>query len=531
MEEIELLKPDFIINVGDLIEGYLDDPDSIQAEWDEVLSVLDGTGIPYYLVPGNHDIWDDQSEEIYRERVGEPYVSFDHENTHFVILDNSRLNSWDDIDEEQLNWLESDLDRNQDAENVLVFFHKPFWAEALENDGSDRLHEVFTEKGVDRVYTGHWHHYFHSNWDGIPYTEVGSSGGGMGVESDDEGYFYHYMFVTVEGEEVNAALIRKGNTLPDDFVTFEENQFFRQVRRELVGMEGLPFTEGDPSVKGKVFLGISSPEDAGSQGQISWETLETAWSISPGSYEFDVNPGEEQTFEFEAELEDPASIYPLPLYQVDYTCRGKTIKVYEPLLLSRTATCPRVETAPSIDGSLEKEIWGKGEPITRYSNWYGEPSSAEETEIRFAHDDTYFYIGVRCKESRPEEMRNETEEWDGAVYYDDNLWFFFDTNHDEDTYYQLIVNPRGTVFDRACHMEDGRSVRDITWNGEWEIASGEDGDFWILEISVPKESLGASGQKEFGFNVRRLQYSTDDVNVYQIPFAHDPTTFGLLILQ
>ncbi len=92
IEEINLLHPDLVITVGDHIEGYGTDYDRARAEWDTVVTFLSTIDVPIHLTPGNHDIWDDQSEALYRERTGRrPYYSFDYENVHFVILDSSRL--------------------------------------------------------------------------------------------------------------------------------------------------------------------------------------------------------------------------------------------------------------------------------------------------------------------------------------------------------------------------------------------------------------------------------------------------------
>ena len=40
MGQLNLLQPEFVINVGDMIEGYSDDPAELNAEWDEVDAML-----------------------------------------------------------------------------------------------------------------------------------------------------------------------------------------------------------------------------------------------------------------------------------------------------------------------------------------------------------------------------------------------------------------------------------------------------------------------------------------------------------
>ena len=73
-----MLSPDFVIGLGDLISGYVDQVEKIEAMWDECDSVVTGLEVPLVMVPGNHDIWDAQSQRIYERRYGPKYFSFDH---------------------------------------------------------------------------------------------------------------------------------------------------------------------------------------------------------------------------------------------------------------------------------------------------------------------------------------------------------------------------------------------------------------------------------------------------------------------
>ncbi len=62
IEEIGLLNPDFVVTVGDHIEGYGEDYGRSDAEWDSLYVLLGALDVPVYMTPGNHDVWDDESE-------------------------------------------------------------------------------------------------------------------------------------------------------------------------------------------------------------------------------------------------------------------------------------------------------------------------------------------------------------------------------------------------------------------------------------------------------------------------------------
>lgn len=73
--EIDQLKPEFIVTVGDLIEDC-----NSEEDWMEPLSTLEQLSCPIYFTPGNHDIVDQSSAKLWYKMTGSPpYYSF-HRN-------------------------------------------------------------------------------------------------------------------------------------------------------------------------------------------------------------------------------------------------------------------------------------------------------------------------------------------------------------------------------------------------------------------------------------------------------------------
>jgi len=60
-------------------------------------------------------------------------------------VDNRIIEKSEDMPTEQLNWLEQDLEGNQDAIYTLVFYHKPFWYGSLAKNEPDTLHNLFVK--------------------------------------------------------------------------------------------------------------------------------------------------------------------------------------------------------------------------------------------------------------------------------------------------------------------------------------------------------------------------------------------------
>ena len=87
MGQVNLLQPEFVINVGDMIEGYSDEKAELHAEWKEVDKLLDTLEMPFFRSPGNHDIANKTAQEVWRERYGVSYYYFVYGNVLFMILD------------------------------------------------------------------------------------------------------------------------------------------------------------------------------------------------------------------------------------------------------------------------------------------------------------------------------------------------------------------------------------------------------------------------------------------------------------
>lgn len=230
-----------MINVGDTIEGTFDK--TAQAQWDKLRPVFDRyRQYPLYFTPGNHDVWSDFSEQVYEKETGRPVsYSFDYQDAHFTVLDNSRTS---DLSDEQMQFLEEDLKQHPDQHPKFVFFNKPFWIIPLAMKSGDfSLHQMASKYGVDYIVSGHGHLFMRMELDGIVYLEVGSSGANLrGAFQRGEGFpqgrFYHHVWVRVKGSKASFTVKEIGD--PDG-----EGRMFRA---ENWGMNGPEFDPDDPAM-------------------------------------------------------------------------------------------------------------------------------------------------------------------------------------------------------------------------------------------------------------------------------------------
>lgn len=219
-------KPAFVVNTGDMVfmpDGGL---------WATFWKLSKPITVPYFFSMGNHDANDLDNDAIYKEQVELPgnklYYSFSAGDSLFVVLDSNVPDQDRKITGEQYAWLEKTLSTS-DKKHKFVFVHHPLYSEkdcghhymgGLDKyqQDRDRLAELLKKNKVDIVFAGHEHLYLRKTVDGI--TQIITGGGGAPLyTSDEKGGFYHFILVTVNGNEVKGEVIDNNGKVRDMFVS------------------------------------------------------------------------------------------------------------------------------------------------------------------------------------------------------------------------------------------------------------------------------------------------------------------------
>ncbi len=194
-------KPAFVINVGDVTA----DEGDVKL-WNEFVRLSAPITVPYFIVPGNHEINDKGSEAEFKQFVQQPgnelYYSFKVGGALCIILDTEQPGFVSRIAGDQQVWLKGVLAGSKEKYK-FVFLHRPMYPykgvghhygdslNKFEAD-RDRLQSLFVKYKVDAVFAGHEHFYKRGEKDGI--VEVITGGGGSPLYThESEGGFYHYI--------------------------------------------------------------------------------------------------------------------------------------------------------------------------------------------------------------------------------------------------------------------------------------------------------------------------------------------------
>jgi serine/threonine-protein phosphatase CPPED1 len=226
---INMLQPEFVMSVGDLIEGYSEDPGQWALEWSEFESKVDALQMPFFFCAGNHDISNLPMSENWRRKFGKSYYSFRYRDVLFVVLNSEEPRPKDvpyKFGTEQQAWLRDTLERNRDVRWTFVFFHKPVWW--LEGGDPTALGWTAIEealKASDRHYTvfvGHEHNYAKFVRNGRDYFMLATTGGASKMRGTEFGEFDHVAWVTMKDPAPVVANVLLQGVAPNDVRTARE---------------------------------------------------------------------------------------------------------------------------------------------------------------------------------------------------------------------------------------------------------------------------------------------------------------------
>jgi 3',5'-cyclic AMP phosphodiesterase CpdA len=156
------VKPSFMLHTGDITHL------SKVSEFDDAERIISQARLDVHYVPGEHDVLD-EGIKLYGERYGRGtkgagWYSFDANGVHFVGLVNVvdlKAGGLGNLGNDQLAWLENDLQARTASTPIVVFAHIPLWAVYPQwgwgTDDGERVLGYLKRFGSVTVLNGHIH--------------------------------------------------------------------------------------------------------------------------------------------------------------------------------------------------------------------------------------------------------------------------------------------------------------------------------------------------------------------------------------
>jgi hypothetical protein len=201
IDKLILLQPEFVISVGDMIEGYSTNESEIYQQWEIYNSFIKQLTMPFFYVPGNHDITNSVMSGIWQELYGPSYYYFVYRNVLFLCLntEESTLQKGSPgIGLEQFNYVKDALEEWPEVRWTVVIMHQPLWLN--EKNGYWNDIEALLKTRNHTVFAGHSHHYVKYERNNGKYIMLSTAGGISELRGTDFGEFDEIAMVTMSEE-------------------------------------------------------------------------------------------------------------------------------------------------------------------------------------------------------------------------------------------------------------------------------------------------------------------------------------------
>jgi hypothetical protein len=498
IRHLNLLRPEFVVSVGDLIEGYTTNKSEIEEQWRGFLAEMDQMEMRFFFVPGNHDLSNPVMHEIWRQKFGREWYSFDYKGVHFLCLSSEDPHETH-ISEEQIQFVREDLERHKDARWTFVFMHKPLWvsaerAQAAGNPDPTNWSkvEVLLKSRPHTVFAGHVHHYVQYDRNGTNYYQLATTGGGSQLRGIPYGEFDQVTWVTMEEDGPRVAHVLLGGVLAPDVVTEKGIARFRNfLQQAIVRVTPTLGDSSDALSSGTIQIQVANRFDTPFRLSASIRNLPyQGLTMSPERIEYEAAPGDERTL-----VVNYSFAKPIPIEQLSSATLTATVQSVEkvpltaefnlPITIDRQFPCPKRESGISVDGSLAE--WQLEQSLSNRPVMFGDVKAwngPKDASLQFtvAHDDKNLYFAghvvddrimpgkdrlyVRI-DARPMEERITTPEYSKGCF-------------------RLEATPPTEDGPIAIDIQgdDGAKVHSIT-----SAAYRKSGDGYDIEIALPIQHL------------------------------------------
>ena len=498
----ELLQPALVLHVGDMIVGYTESRDKLMEQWKRFKEQIAPLTMPFYPAPGNHDVTTTFTETVYQEIWGPNslYYGVIYRNTRFIFLDTFLKGSSETITEEQLEWLQGELEQNKNTRHIFITFHSPLHLSG-EYDW-EPVHALLKQYPVRAVFTGHSHVFDHLERDGIRYFCLNSSGT-IPCNNHATGYSYHFLHVAVRGEELSYAVMTDEGIYPPEAVPHRE---YSRARRYM-GKDATIIIP-NPSkgaIRQTIALDIENRTDETRDFTVRWITDDYRWTCEPWERRISVKPGTTAAPSFV--INGPQGVFmrtQLPKFRVDSPFRNgagyeTTLSHYYALFAPPETTACEVRGDITFDGRLDEAAWREAPFFDTLFIDRADTPAADKTIVKVLYDDTDLYIGIQGVEPTPKGLVARAHGDLPLVFSDDSYEVYLDPGRTLDTFYRIAVNSVGAM---------------LTWGPEGfqtidcRVGVSVDEDSWSAELSIPFDEIGGkkpSPGDSCGMNIRRIR--------------------------
>ncbi len=495
IEKLNLLQPEFVLSVGDLIEGYSEDSLVLEAEWDEFEGFISHLEMPFFYVPGNHDLTNQLMGKIWERRFGKFYYHFIYHDVLFLCLnseDQYRGSRRGSISEEQFQFVKKVLEENDQVKYTFIFMHQPLWVQQDPKFWPDI--EIMLQDRPHTVFVGHQHNYVKYDRNNGQYFILATSGGGSRLRGPSMGEFDHVVWVTMKPDgPVITNLLLEG-ILGDDLVSDTKKEFFRDVFEDDPIVVTPCFAGADPcGLTVRIKNSQQIPMQVELKPGFSWDLI-----LNSATKEVAIPPMDSQDIGMELVWRSSVESEPRPVPLEFDLCYSvpKIGEVHIPvtrfLRPIKRYDLPMASNPKSIDGDLGE--WN-AESFHHTTLDYGD----NEVKFSMSYDDDFLYLAAEIKDDTIL-LDRELPTW-----RQDGFGWLIAVGTERG-----LMGSSGALSFRTTpgnNVVDQRYYRGHTWPDAMEYIAKVADQGYIIETKIPMNYLNRSGEP---WEVVRLNFFVDD---------------------
>lgn len=316
VRDTNLLEPDFVWTVGDLIQGY-NTLEPWMTQMREYKGVMDELLCPWFPVAGNHDVYwrgegkpTGEHESDYEMHFGPLWYAFEHKGCMFITLYSDEGNpetgekTFRDpenqrMSDEQFAWLKSMLKEGADAKHIFVSLHHPRWLKGGYGDDWDKVHAELVKAGnVSAVFAGHIHRMRYDPKDGIDYVTLATVGGHNGGQVPEAGMLHHFNIVTVRADQVAHASVPVGEMMDVREITGDMAEDAARLSRSMPAFDAEIPLGMDGFADATVVVSMSNPTAHEVDITVMPDSRDSRWAAWPDHDHATLKAGQSREFRF-----------------------------------------------------------------------------------------------------------------------------------------------------------------------------------------------------------------------------------------
>lgn len=445
VDRINELAPDFVISVGDLIDGYTLDTSLISKQWDIFNQSVAKLESPFFYVPGNHDVANPILFNIWKNKFGYDYYTFKVNKTLFVVL-----NTWEPgvsgISSEQLENIKNKIISHPEEYPIFVFTHDLFWKSA-HKDGLNVLDSMFTNRNVT-FFCGHEHRYLHKISKGKHhYMLSGIASGGAEMKGIELGQFHNLMLVSVAPEKTRIANIQLEGLVSPSIVS---NETEKQVEVLLRNSWAKITPTVVKTVTGNEFSTVLQLRNGGDFPlEITGSFVsEKNFLFEPEQIETSVAPGKSIAIPVKLKTEVPVLIE--DLFRQELKLKARFLQENKNLSNS-TYVNWTIDNWKKIENAGTKNIFTTGSipsEIEESWDWHGETDGGFLYKVKY--DNNFIYVNIKTTDDSLV-VNNDIKKVQDKI----NLFFSADTTFGNTDFFEFefIPNQKSRISKSASGLK------------------------------------------------------------------------------